>query len=66
MCVSSYGASTVSSGKITIKKDLEESIEGRNVIVIEDIIDTGRTLRYLLDDFIRQRTEELKIVCNVR
>ena len=48
MCVSSYGASTVSCGKITIKKDLEESIEGRNVIVIEDIIDTGRTLRYLL------------------
>ena len=45
MCVSSYGASTVSSGKITIKKDLEESIEGRNVIVIEDIIDT----LYVLD-----------------
>ena len=61
MCVSSYGASTVSSGKITIKKDLEESIEGRNVIVIEDIIDTGRTLRYLLDDLSARGPKRLKL-----
>ena len=61
MCVSSYGASTVSSGKITIKKDLEESIEGRNVIVIEDIIDTGRTLRYLLDDLSTRGPKSLKL-----
>ena len=61
MCVSSYGASTVSSGKITIKKDLEESIEGRNVIVIEDIIDTGRTLRYLLDDLSARGPKSLKL-----
>ena len=61
MCVSSYGASTVSSGKITIKKDLEESIEGRNVIVIEDIIDTGRTLRYLLDDLSARGPKNLKL-----
>ena len=61
MCVSSYGASTVSSGKITIKKDLEESIEGRNVIVMEDIIDTGRTLRYLLDDLSARGPKSLKL-----
>ena len=61
MCVSSYGASTVSSGKITIMKDLEESIEGRNVIVIEDIIDTGRTLRYLLDDLSARGPKSLKL-----
>lgn len=47
--VSSYGDSQVSSGKVTMKLDLQDSIEGRDVIVIEDIIDTGRTLSYLRD-----------------
>ena len=49
MQVSSYGSQTLSSGKIKIKKELEDPIMGRNVIVIEDIIDTGRTLSYLLN-----------------
>lgn len=48
MSVSSYGSGTVSSGKINIKKDLDESIEGKHVIVIEDIIDSGRTLSRLI------------------
>jgi hypoxanthine phosphoribosyltransferase len=48
MEVSSYGASTESSGQVRILKDLSSSIEGRNVIVVEDIIDTGLTLNYLL------------------
>lgn len=61
MCVSSYGAAMESSGVITIKKDLEESIEGRNVIVIEDIIDTGRTLKYLLDDLTKRGPKDLKL-----
>lgn len=61
MCVSSYGASTVSSGVISIKKDLEESIENRNVIVIEDIIDTGRTLKYLLEDLMKRNPKSLKL-----
>lgn len=61
MCVSSYGASTVSSGVIRIKKDLEESIENRNVIVIEDIIDTGRTLKYLLEDLSKRNPKNLKL-----
>ncbi len=49
MSVSSYGNSTVSSGRVKIVKDLDESIEGEHVLVIEDIIDSGNTLRYLLD-----------------
>ena len=48
MEVSSYGASTESSGQVRILKDLSSSIEGRNVVVVEDIIDTGLTLNYLL------------------
>lgn len=48
MSVSSYGAGTVSSGHIEIKKELDESIEGLDVIVVEDIIDSGRTLSHLM------------------
>lgn len=48
MTVSSYGAETVSSGVINIKQDLAGSIEGKNVIVVEDIIDSGNTLSRLL------------------
>lgn len=49
MYVSSYGSSTVSSGNIRIKKDLDESVEGRDVLVVEDIIDSGRTLKALVE-----------------
>lgn len=49
MQCSSYGNGTVSSGNIKITKDLEDTIEGKDVIVIEDIVDTGRTLSYLLE-----------------
>jgi len=49
MSVSSYGAGTVSSGVVKIIKDLDESIEDKNVIVVEDIIDTGNTLSYLVE-----------------
>ena len=48
MQVSSYGSGTSSSGQIKIKKDLDESIEGEHVIVIEDIIDSGNTLARLM------------------
>ena len=47
MAVSSYGASTKSTGVVRILKDLDEEIEGRNVLIVEDIIDTGLTLQYL-------------------
>ena len=49
MSVSSYGAGTVSSGQVEIKKDLSASIEGKDLIVVEDILDSGNTLYYLLD-----------------
>ena len=48
MAVSSYGASTKSSGVVRILKDLDEEIEGRHVLIVEDIIDTGLTLQYLI------------------
>ena len=49
MSVSSYGSGTVSSGVVKIIKDLDEPIEGKDVLVVEDIIDTGHTLHYLLE-----------------
>lgn len=49
MSVSSYGAGTESCGRIKIVKDLDETIEGKEVLVVEDIIDSGRTLSYLLE-----------------
>ncbi len=49
MSVSSYGNERVSSGKVRIVKDLDESIEGRDVLIVEDIIDSGRTLSHLLE-----------------
>ncbi len=49
MSVSSYGGSTKSSGVVKIVKDLDEPLEGKDVLVVEDIVDSGRTLSYLLD-----------------
>ena len=49
MVVSSYGAGTVSSWQVEIKKDLSDSIEGRDLIIVEDILDSGNTLYYLMD-----------------
>ena len=48
MCVSSYGNEKSSSGVVKITKDLDENIEGKDVILVEDIIDSGRTLSYLM------------------
>ena len=48
MAVSSYGSGTVSSGQVKIVKDLSDSIEGKDVIVVEDILDSGNTLNYLI------------------
>jgi len=63
MEVSSYGASTESSGQVRILKDLSKPIEGRHVIVVEDIIDTGLTLNYLLKYLGDKNPASIRIVC---
>lgn len=62
MAVSSYGASTRSSGVVRILKDLESSIEGRHVLIVEDIIDTGLTLKYLVENLLSRGPATVKIV----
>lgn len=61
MQVSSYGASTVSSGTVRILKDLDEPIEGEDVIVVEDVIDSGNTLHYLLRILSERHPASLKL-----
>lgn len=61
MDVSSYGSDTKSSGNIKILMDLNESIEGRDVIIIEDIIDSGRTLSHLTELLLERKPNSLKI-----
>lgn len=62
MAVSSYGSSTKSSGVVRILKDLDETIEGRDVIVVEDILDTGLTLKYLLKNLASRKPASLEVV----
>jgi hypoxanthine phosphoribosyltransferase len=62
MAVSSYGSSTDSSGVVRILKDLDASIEGRNVLLVEDIVDSGLTLHYLLKN-LRARDPASLEVC---
>lgn len=59
--ISSYGASTQSSGVVRFLKDLDESIENRHVLVVEDIIDTGLTLKYLTENLRSRNPQSLKI-----
>jgi hypoxanthine phosphoribosyltransferase len=61
IAVSSYGASTKSSGVVRILKDINESIEGANVVIVEDIIDSGLTLTYLLDLLERRNPASLRV-----
>lgn len=62
MSVSSYGNGTSSSGVVKLIKDLDESIEGRDVILVEDIMDSGRTLSYLVKILKERKPESFKIV----
>ncbi|WAH37349.1 hypoxanthine phosphoribosyltransferase [Alicyclobacillus dauci] len=62
MAISSYGASSQSSGVVRILKDLERPIEGRHVVIVEDIVDTGLTLKYLQDTLIHRRAASVRIV----
>ncbi len=62
MDVSSYGSGTRSSGEVKIVKDLDAQVEGRDLLIIEDIIDSGLTLRYLVDLFKYRKANSVKIV----
>ncbi|HET7657143.1 MAG TPA: hypoxanthine phosphoribosyltransferase [Bacillales bacterium] len=62
MDVSSYGRSTVSSGEVKIIKDLDTSVEGRDVLIVEDIIDSGLTLSYLVELLRYRKAKTIKIV----
>lgn len=64
MSVSSYGGSTVSSGIVKIIKDLDEPLEGKEVIIVEDIIDSGQTLAYLLE-ILKQRKPKSVEICTL-
>lgn len=66
MAVSSYGAGTQSSGVVRILKDLTVDIEGRHVLVVEDIIDTGLTLAYLIQNLRSRRPASLEVMTMFR
>jgi hypoxanthine phosphoribosyltransferase len=59
--ISSYGDATVSSGVVQITQDLSRPIEGKHVIVVEDIVDTGHTVHYLLENLATRRPASLKL-----
>jgi hypoxanthine phosphoribosyltransferase len=61
IAVSSYGASTRSSGVVELTKDLSAPIEGRDVLIVEDIVDTGRTLAYLLRNLETRQPQTLRV-----
>lgn len=62
MAVSSYGNATRSSGEVKIIKDLDQSVEGRDVLIVEDIIDSGLTLSYLIDVLERRNALSVRVV----
>lgn len=61
MAVSSYGAATHTSGVVQIIKDLDQSIDGRHILIVEDIIDTGLTLKYLMENIRSRQPASLKV-----
>ncbi|HOQ09210.1 MAG TPA: hypoxanthine phosphoribosyltransferase [Syntrophomonadaceae bacterium] len=63
MDVSSYGVSTVSSGEVRIIKDLDYSIREKDVLIIEDIVDTGLTLKYIKDILTKRHPRSIRICC---
>jgi hypoxanthine phosphoribosyltransferase len=63
MAVSSYGKGTTSSGQVRVLKDLDSNVEGRHVILVEDIVDTGLTLHYLQDLLKARYPKSMKTAC---
>lgn len=62
MDVSSYGGGVTSSGEVKILKDLDTNVEGKDLLIVEDIIDSGRTLNYLIEMFRYRKANSIKIV----
>ena len=63
IAVSSYGSGTTTSGEVRLLKDLDRSVEGRDVIIVEDIVDTGLTLSYLQEILLARNPKSLKTAC---
>lgn len=63
MAVSSYGTGTTSSGEVRVLKDVDSMLEGRHVVIVEDIVDTGLTLKYLQDILHARGPKTLKTAC---
>ena len=63
MAVSSYPKGTTSSGEVRLMKDLDTTLEGRNVVIVEDIVDTGLTLTYLQDILRARNPKQLRTAC---
>ena len=63
MAVSSYGQSTTSSGQVRLLKDLDTALEGRSVVIVEDIVDTGLTLTYLQEILRARSPKSLRTAC---
>ncbi|MGE5481919.1 MAG: hypoxanthine phosphoribosyltransferase [Bacteroidota bacterium] len=61
MAISSYGAGTKSSGVVRILKDLDHPIEGQHILIVEDIVDSGLTLRYLIENLRSRRPASLRV-----
>jgi hypoxanthine phosphoribosyltransferase len=61
MATSSYGNATESSGVVRILKDLDTSVEGRHILIVEDIIDSGLTLRYLMENLARRNPTSIAV-----
>jgi len=62
MAISSYGNATKSSGVVRLLKDLDESVESQHVILVEDIVDSGRTLSYIMDLFRSRKVASIKVI----
>ncbi len=66
MAVSSYGASTKSSGVVQIRKDLDTDLHGKHVLIVEDVIDSGLTLSWLLENFASRGAESIEVLALLR
>jgi hypoxanthine phosphoribosyltransferase len=63
MAVSSYAKGTTTSGEVRMMKDLDTALDGRNVVIVEDIVDTGLTLMYLQDILLKRHPKSLRTAC---